>query len=84
MGHTIFLNCGVEIRSVAGRGEGAHASNECGCAIDGMATGIIDQRVLDDCVDRPTFLAGQFMGKVPGLGASNGELRGGHAIKITF
>ena len=78
----MLLKSRFDIRPIPGLAEGAHPPDERGGAVERMATGIIDQGVLDDRVDRSTLLASQFMREVAGLGASNGELRGGHAIKI--
>lgn len=63
---------------------GAHPPKEGGCTFERMTTGIVDQRVLNDRMDRPPLFAGQFVREIAGFGATNRELRGSHAIKIAF
>jgi hypothetical protein len=74
----------VEIRTLARFAKGAHPLKEGGCTFERTTTGIIDERILDDCLDRPSLLAGQLIGEVAGFGASDGEKRSGHAINLAF
>jgi hypothetical protein len=69
----MILDGRVEIRCIARFAQSAHPPKECGCAFGQMAVGIISERVLDDGVDRPTLLAGQFSREVAGSGAANRE-----------
>ena len=82
MVRAMILDGRVEIRSIARFAESAHPLKECGRAFGRMAVGTNGERVLDDSVDRPTLLAGQFMREVAGFGAANREWRGGHTLKI--